>query len=82
MAQSDRKLTLAEVLSGNISQKYLDNKEQKAVIKRHISKLADQRFDIVDKMSVIGKTEELTTDYKKLSDKINKLQNELKSLSN
>lgn len=43
MAQSDRKLTMDEILQGNVTKKYLDNKEQKAIIHRHIYRLSQER---------------------------------------
>lgn len=81
MAASDRVLTLTEVLSGKVTNEYLDIKEQKAIIKRHITRLADQRFDIEDKMSVIGEKKELLDKHQKLTAKIIKLQNELETIS-
>ena len=81
MAKSDRVLTLTEVLSCKVTKEYLDVKEQKAIIKRHITRLADQRFDIEDKMNVIGEKKELLDKHQKLTAKIIKLQNELETIS-
>lgn len=78
--KSDRKLTLEEVLSGNVSEEYLDNKEKMAVISRHITRLANKRFDLEDKMELVGERDDLVKEYKKLTDKIVKLKDELSEL--
>lgn len=80
MAQKDRSLTFGELLEGKCSQAYLDKKEQIAIVKRHIGKLANERFDIEDKMMMVGEKDYLVEKKNTLTIKIDKLKNELAQL--
>lgn len=74
---SDRRLTLQEVLSGNFSKEYLDEKERVAIVKRHIRRLSEKKFDIEDKIEVVGLNDELALELSKLTKKIEKLKAEI-----
>lgn len=80
MAKSDRVLTLVEILEGNVTEEYLDIKERKVIIGRHMSRLDDRRFDLEDKIDIVGETDELIKERQKLTNKIDKLEKEYQNL--
>lgn len=81
MAKLDRTVTLEEILQGKVSTTYLDRKEHKAIIHRHIYRLSQERDFCEEalKMDICTfRKEYFFNKLQKILDKMAQLKNKLK----